>query len=385
MSLFSKKCRKKPQDLDDPELGAAADRGETATSKKSFFKRKGAMRKKKGNDKSAAKSKDHHAGSTEKADKNTAGKETTPCNTQQSTQPGEVCFVDETVGSDAFSGCQSPMSEPSSCTPNETPVSSPMNGFSGISLQSEPPDLCNCSQSGQNDTLPSESTSAPTSDDKDTANETTSPHLSAPETPVACNMQEASTCTAAESTGLSKDSGGSVECTKETNTSNSSTESCKTPVAPLNEVVITIEDEVETKLVLVQSSECSSTELLSSGTGSAAKLALDFNGNTLESNNEEKSLLGSDYESSSGEVIYSTESHSTKIDSTADNDDSFVVSPPSAPPLPPPQPTPPKASTELKRGKEGALAPAFFERHETFRAFFGCHNSSCLILKTESF
>lgn len=81
------------------------------------------------------------------------------------------------------------------------------------------------------------------------------------------------------------------------------------------------------------------------------KLALDVNGNTLESNNEEKSLLGSDYESSSGEVIYSNESHSTKIDSTADNYDSFVVSPPSAPPLPPPQPTPPKASTELKRGK----------------------------------
>ena len=104
----------------------------------------------------------------------------------------------------------------------------------------------------------------------------------------------------AESSGLSKDSVGSVECTKETNTRNSSTESCKTPVAPLNEVVITIEDEVETKLVLVQSSECSSAELLSSGTGSAAKLALDVNGNTLESNNEEKSLLGSDYESSSG-------------------------------------------------------------------------------------
>ena len=359
MSLFSKKCRKKPRDLDDPELGAAADRGETATSKKSFFKRKGAMRKKKGNDKSAAKSKDHHAGSTEKADNNTTGQKTTHYNTQQSTQPGEVCFVNETLGSDAFNGCQSPMSEPSSCTPNETPASSPMNGFSGISLQSEPPGLWNCSQSGQNDTLPSASTSAPTSDDNETANEITSPHLSAPEAPVACNVQEASTSTAAESTGLSKDSGGSVKCTNETNTSNSSTESCKTPVAPLNEVIITIEDEVETKLVLVPSSECSSAELLASGTGSAAKTALDVNGSTLEPNNEDNSLLGSEYESSSGELIYSTEPHAMKIDSTADNDDSSMLSPPSAPPLPPPQPTPPKASTELIRGKEGARVAIF--------------------------
>ena len=48
----------------------------------------------------------------------------------------------------------------------------------------------------------------------------------------------------------------------QTGASNSSTESCKTPVAPLTEVVITIDDEEDSKWVLVSESECSSGEVI---------------------------------------------------------------------------------------------------------------------------
>ena len=355
--LLSKKCRKKNQDHDDPELGYNADGGETGGQKKSFFKRKGAIRKKKAKDKYAAKSKDHVAETPEKADDNTTPP--TPGTTSGSPQTDEVHFVDETIKPEAFTDCKSPMSEPSA--PNETPMSTPVDHFSGTSLESEPLDSWKCNQHvGQNDKPTSASTSAHNSDDNEIAMETTPMPVLVPEEPVVPNMQAnsvASTSTASEQSGLLKDSGGSVKCNNETtNASNSSTESCKTPVAPLNEVIITMEDDVETKLVLVPSSECSSAELLSSsGSGSVSKAALDDDGNTMERKNEDKSLLSSEYESSSGEIIYSSEAQAVKMDYKADSDDgSHVESSPAAPPLPPPKPpSPTKASTGVKREKRG--------------------------------
>ena len=115
--------------------------------------------------------------------------------------------------------------------------------------------------------------------------------------------------------------------------------------------------------MLVPSSECTSSELLSSnGSDSASKMALKTGGNNLELDKGDISLLGSENESSSGEIIYSKEPQSEEMEAmikVVDETKSSVLSSPAAPPLPPPQPTPPSALTELKRG-ECALAQ---ERH----------------------
>ena len=111
--------------------------------------------------------------------------------------------------------------------------------------------------------------------------------------------------------------------------------------------------------MLVRSSECTSSELLSSNeTDSASKVALKTDENNLELDNADKSLLGSENESSSAEIIYSNEPQSEEMETITNVVDEVkipILSSPDAPPLPPPQPTPPAASTELKRG-ECALA-----------------------------
>lgn len=176
-----KKCRKKSQDhTGNPELGSEAAQGGNGSKKSSFFKRKGAVRKKKGKDKSAAKSKDHVAVSPEKANNDTTEEPTTHYQTQQSSQLGEVCLVNETLRSEAVSDCKSRMSEQSSCSPNETPASTPKGDFSATSLESEPLGSWNRSQNGQNDRPASDSAFVHTSDDNEIVL-----HLSVPEAPFA--------------------------------------------------------------------------------------------------------------------------------------------------------------------------------------------------------
>lgn len=163
--------------------------------------------------------------------------------------------------------------------------------------------------------------------------------------------------TSAQSSGLAKNSGELVASSKtaDTNSSNSSSESCKTPVAPLNEVIITIEDDEEIKLVLLSSNECSSGELLYTSGHSGTQNAMDINGNVSERDNENKSLIGSEYESSSGELIYTSEPTKAKT-TTIDTEmvTSSMMSSVDEPPSPPPPVSPPKASTELKLGKQAS-------------------------------
>ena len=141
---------------------------------------------------------------------------------------------------------------------------------------------------------------------------------------------------------------------------NSSKESCKTPVAPLNEVVIDIEDDEEVKSEDVPSKNNSSSGVLySSGADSVTKVASDIKGNILEHDNGDKSLLGSDAESPSGELIYQSSETQAKMDLMTDSDvkvKSSAVPFPPLPPMPPTQPSPPSTS---KRGKRASLIHLF--------------------------
>ena len=144
------------------------------------------------------------------------------------------------------------------------------------------------------------------------------------------------------------------------NSGNSSKESCKTPVAPLNEVVIDIEDDEEVKQEHVPSKNNSSSGVLySSGADSVTKVASDIKGNTLEHDNGDESLLGSDSESPSGELIYQSSETQAKMDLMTDSGvkvKSSAVPFPPLPPMPATQPSPPSTS---KRGKRASLIHLF--------------------------
>ena len=372
--MLSTKCYKRTQGRyhgDDAERGsAAAGRRETKHKNKSQFKRKGPSQKKEQtNNNFGANSEDTVAGASEKNKSNTSEEPLKNVHTLNGTLPTTLSFVDETSPSSAFIPYTSPVSEPAnSVTPdNETPASTPRNNISDISLLSESNGSSKCFQDEHYCKSTSQSTTSAhkSADNEITVDETPSlSHSSIPKAPVANTRKtEAPPTTTTGSSALLKNSGDSVASANGANISNSSTESCKTPVAPLNEVIITIEDDVETKLVLVPSSECSSSELLSSnGSDSASKMALKTGGNNLELDKGDVSLLGSENESSSGEIIYSNERQSEEVETmtnVVDGAKSSMLSSPAAPPLPPPQPTPPAASTELKRG-ECALAYHYY-------------------------
>ena len=372
--MLSTKCYKRTQGRyrgDDAERGsAAAGRRETKHKNKSQFKSKGPSQKKEQtNNNFGANSEDTAAGASEKNKSNTSEEPLKNVHTLNGTLPTSLSFVDETSPSNAFIPYTSPVSEAAnSVTPdNETPASTPRNNISDISLLSESNGSLKCFQDEHYCKSTSQSTTSPhkSADNEITVDETPSLRQSSiPKAPVAnTSKTEAPLTTTTGSSALLKNSGHSVASANGANISNSSTESCKTPVAPLNEVVITIEDDEETKLVMVPSSECSSSELLSSnGSDSASKMALKTGGNNLELDKGDVSLLGSENESSSGEIIYSNEPQSEEVETmtnVVDGAKSSMLSSPAAPPLPPPQPTPPAASTELKRG-ECALAYYYY-------------------------
>ena len=341
VTLYSKKCKKRSQEPSDPKIGSATPFGENGSDDETIFERKAAARKKK-----ASKSNPKASSPAEQTinlppHPPTTWTGSTPQDGSSVPEPAvtdspsaEVWVVNETSVSLSSPASLSPMSEPSTWSPNETPLYSPRDAMSATSLTSESDSWTNSKTSK----LTAIATLATTTASKEnwTATDETGPtHLAAQDAHVTPKPQtDVSNSASAESSGLSKTSGESVTCRIpiETNATNSSTDSCKTPVAPLNEVVITLEDDEEMKLVLVSSNECSSGEILYTSEKSATKDSMDVNGNVSERDNEGKSLIGSEYESSSGELIYSSE-HTSE------------------PPVPPTPVAPSTASTELKRGK----------------------------------
>ena len=360
-TLHSKKCKKRSREPSDPELGSVTSRtkpfGENDSEDEAMFERKVAACNTK-----ASKSKSKGPSPADQTINYPPHPRTTwiestpqdgssmPMSAATDSPSAEIWIVNETSGSLLSPASLSPMSEPSTWSPNETPPYTPRDATSATSLTSE----SNSWTSSKNSKL----TAIPTLVTAIACNETGPTHLAARDAPATPTTQaEVSNPASAESSGLSKDSGELVTCRIpiETNTTNSSTDSCKTPVAPLNEVVITMEDDEELKLVLVSSNECSSGEILYTSGNSVTKDSMDVNGNVSGRDNEGKSLVGSEYESSSGELIYSSEH--TKMNSMTDVDQtvtSCAVPCAGEPPLPPSPVAPPKASTELRRGKHSS-------------------------------
>ena len=115
-------------------------------------------------------------------------------------------------------------------------------------------------------------------------------------------------------------------------------------------MVITVEHDEEVKLV-VSSNECSSGELLYTSENLTTKESPDVNVIVSEGDNEDKSLPGSEQEFSSGKLIYSSKQPNEDTDKLGT---SFVLPSAAEPPLAPPSITPPRASTELRRGKHAS-------------------------------
>jgi len=257
------------------------------------------------------------------------GLDLTPAFRSTGTPLAEEWTVNESFDSlySAVPSTGSSMSEPSIWTPNETPPSTPNNT---PSLTSESDTRTVCKESFPKIKLETYSASGE--------------NVTASDTKINPRLQSK---TSAESSCLSKRSGESVLI--ESDKTNSS-ESCKTPVAPLNEVIITMEDEEEVKLVLVSSVECSSEEILMTDERSKSKETVITDGKVSSKNEKvsassldsgDRYLLGSGQESSSGELIYSSEVPIIP-------DHAEVTS--CKPPLPPPPMTPLTASSELRRG-----------------------------------
>ena len=328
--MFSKCCKKKRGHQDDQEHGSEADNKESGNENRSNFKRKGAMRKK-NNEKME---KEDPVPSTSIQINEDTAEVLTPEGITSAGDDSSV--VNETLGSSALNGCESLGHQQSSVTTNATPTSTPTaETIFKTTSQNEPTDSRNLSENEHKGKESSASSSGHTSDDDERiVNKTASSSVFVAESPV--SPVKASTSSTVKPIVESKTAKGVVAGA---HSSHSSTESCKTPVTPLKEVVITIEDDEQTKLAQVPSREDPSP--CSSGTDS------DINGNNLEHDNGDESLLESEYETSSGEVIYSSQPQS-KMDLMANS----IVSPSASPPIPPPRrPNRPNTSAELKRGK----------------------------------
>ena len=339
-SLFSKCCKKKRADQDDQEHGSEAVHKESGNENRSNFKRKGAMRKKKNG---KMEKEDPVPSTSIEINEDTAEGSGAHAPTPEgiTTAGDDSSVVNETLGSSALNDCESLGHQQSSVTTNPTPASSPTaETIFKTTPQNEPTDSSNLSENELKGKESSASSSGHTLDeDERIVNKTASSSVFVAESPV--SPIKASTSSTVKPTVESKTAKGVVAGA---HLSDSSTESCKTPVTPLKEVVITIEDDEETKLVQVPPLDDPYSEVVcSSGTDS------DINGSNLEHDNGDQSLLGSEYETSSGELIYSSQPQS-KMHLMANS----MVSPSASPPIPPPRPNQPKTSTELKRGKRAS-------------------------------
>ena len=158
----------------------------------------------------------------------------TPVCTAIGNPSGEIWINMETSDSTLPSSLSSTSatSEPQVCSPNETPQSTPVKSCSAKSVSSPPnsstseSDMLTCSKQPN---IPPSIQPLETADDLTLAGGTGSPPTVA----------------------------------LETGTTNSSTESCKTPVAPSSDVMITMEDDDELKWpLLVSENESSSAEMI---------------------------------------------------------------------------------------------------------------------------
>lgn len=323
VSPFSKCCKKKPSHQDDQEYGSAAGNKESGNENRSNFKRQRAIRKKK-----------NRKTETE----NPVPSTSVEINEDTAEGPSAHAPTPEGIAS---TGDDCSVYEPSSVTTNPTPASTPTaETIFKIIPQNEPTDSRNLSEHEHNGKHSSASSFGHTlNDDERIVIKAASFSVSVAETPFS-PIEESTSPFTVKPVVKSKTTDGLVAGA---HSSDSSTESCKTPVAPLKEVVITTENDDETKSAQVPAREDSSSEVFcSSGTD------WDINGNNVEhfNHDEDQPLLGSEYETSSGEVIYSSESQS-KMDLMANS----MMSPSASPPIPPPRPNPPNTSTDIKRGK----------------------------------
>ncbi|KAL9972160.1 hypothetical protein ACROYT_G018415 [Oculina patagonica] len=117
----------------------------------------------------------------------------------------------------------------------------------------------------------------------------------------------------------------------ETGATNSSTESCKTPVAPCRDVMITVEDDDESKSpLLISENESSSAEVIYARKESTTE--------TIK-NTDEKN-----------ETCDDVQNANDNQETRCDNDDmNLKVPAEDGKPMPPPPPRPPSASTELRQ------------------------------------
>ena len=206
----------------------------------------------------------------------------------------------------------SSLSDLSTWTPTETPRSASLTSVSLVSLTSET-DICGAdlAPSTRSLNLPYDITEEISSSPLPLATQlklvpSTSSELTIPESSLSPHPS-----TSKESSNLSLLPTSSDELTRTlsmaTNSSSFSTESCKTPVAPRNEVVIAMDDDDEEEIIYVTNEK---SQRVVPGT------VKDVNEETSREEvviriehgeGEEESLMLSEYEASSGEMIYTSE------------------------------------------------------------------------------
>lgn len=160
-------------------------------------------------------------------------------------------------------------SEPPICSPNETPQSTPVKSYSAESLCTPPnsstseSDILTCSKEPK---MPPSTPPLETADDVTLPDETGSTPPVAKSTIVTVTSATVVSFSTPPTDSFSshKDSEERTDAVAlETGASNSSTESCKTPVAPLSDVMITMEDDDELKSpLLISENESSSAEVI---------------------------------------------------------------------------------------------------------------------------
>ena len=346
-SFYSRRCWKRSREPSDPELGLmtsqTTDHDNAVSDEEIIFEKKAAAAGKK---KSKSKLKPKVSSPAEQIINYTTHPPTTlsevpqdtplmPVSAATATPSTEMWLVNETESLTATCpSITSPVSETSTWTPNETPPSTPYNTSS---LTSESDTWTFSKEDGPQLTTPYEAASEENLTISDAKVTTFLPVRDAP-----------SNSTSMGTSCSPKGYGGNVPI--ETNTTNSSTESCKTPVAPLNKVIITIKDEEEVKLVLESSNKCSCGKLLyMSQENSMIKGTADASEKVVTASecDNKNNLLGSERESSSGELSYSSDH--VKMNATADEPNKEVIS--CELPVFPPAVTPPRDSTDLRLGK----------------------------------
>ena len=159
-------------------------------------------------------------------------------------------------------------SEPQVCSPNETPQSTPVKSCSAESVSTpnsstSESDMLTCSKEPN---MPPPIPPFETADDLTLAGGTGSPPTVAKSTIVTVTSASvfSSSIPPMDLHSSSKDSEEQTNAVGlETGTTNSSTESCKTPVAPSSDVMITMVDDDEMKWpLLVSENESSSAEMI---------------------------------------------------------------------------------------------------------------------------